>query len=259
MTDDQFTDEEANDLWERILTTPSEEAFREFVLEQLPLRPDDRVLSVGCGPGFETGALAEYVGEAGQITGIDVNERVLDAARERCGDLPQVSFQQGDVTDLPVADGSFDLAVAKQVLTAVEDVETALDELRRVLRPGGRLAVTAGDSRSHVMNESTDRMRRANELYRSETGERRLGTRLRSLLAGAGFAVEEVVPRAKHSTEITDQIERGIEVQRGLLESSDAFDDAEIEGWERDLRALDDAGEYLSASIAFLYLARKPA
>lgn len=255
---DQLTEEEKRDLWERILTTPSEEEFREFVFEQLPVQPDDSVLSVGCGPGLEMEALAEYVGEEGQITGIDLNESVLDAAKDRCGHLPQVSFQQGDATDLPVADDSYDLAIAKQVLMAVSDVEAALDELYRVLKPGGRVAVTAGDFRSHVMNESTDRMRRANELYRSEMGGRKLGTRLNSVLPDAGFTVEDLVPYAKHSTTITDQIERGIEVQRGILESSDAFEDAEIEQWERDLRDLDEAGEYLSASIAFLYVARKP-
>lgn len=258
MTGDQLSEAEERDLWERILSTPSEEAFREFVLERVPLQPDDRVLSVGCGPGFETRALAERIDEEGHVTGVDVNERVLAAAEERCADLPNVSHLHGDATDLPVADGSYDVAVAKQVLTAVPDVEAALSELYRVLRPGGRLAVTAGDSRSHVMNESTERMRRANEIYRAEMGERRLGTRLRSLLPAAGFAVEEVHTRGKHSTEITDQIERGIEVQRSLLESSEEFDDAEIEQWERDLRALAEAGEFLSASVAFLYVSRKP-
>lgn len=259
MTGDQHSEEAASELWERILSTPSEAAFREFVLQQVPLQPDDRVLSVGCGPGFETAALAQRLGESGQTTGVDVNEHVLAAAEERCADLPDVSHLHGDATDLPVADGSYDLAIAKQVLMAVPDVEAALDELHRVLRPGGRLAVTAGDFRTHVMNESTDRMRHANQIYRSEMGERRLGTRLRSLLPAAGFTVEEVVSRAKSKTAIDDQIERGIDVQRGLLESSDAFDDAEIEQWERDLRDLDEAGEYLSASIAFLYVARKPA
>lgn len=258
MTDQGPTEEDERIHWERILATPSEVAFREFVLEQLPVQPDDAVLSVGCGPGFETAALAEYVGEEGRITGVDVNGSVLAAAKDRCGHLPQVAYQQGDVTDLPVADDSHDLAVAKQVLLAVSDVEAALEELFRVVRPGGRVAVTAGDPRSLVMNESTDRMRRANEIYRSEMGERRLGTRLKSMLPEAGFTVEDVVPRAKHSTAITDQVEHGIEVQRGLLASSDEFDDAEIGRWEEDLRELDEAGEFLSASIAFLYVARKP-
>lgn len=258
MTGDQLSEAEASDLWERILSTPSEEAFREFVLDQLPLQSDDRVLSVGCGPGFETRALAERIGDGGKVTGVDVNDRVLAAADERCGDLQNVSHLHGDATELPVADGSYDLAIAKQVLTAVSDAESALDELYRVLESGGRLAVTGSDFRSHVMNESTDRMRRANELYRSEMGGRQLGTRLRSLLPAAGFEVDEVQTRGKHSTEITDQIERGIEVQRGLLESNEDFDDDEIEQWERDLRELDDAGEFLSASIAFLYVARKP-
>lgn len=255
---DQLSEEEERDLWERILTTQSEAEFRGFVLDQLTLRSDESVLSVGCGPGFETEALAQRIGEEGNITGVDVNESVLAAAEDRSGHLPQVSFEQGDATDLPVADDGYDLAIAKQVLGAVTDVDAALDELFRVVDPGGRVAVTVGDSRSHVMNESTERTRRANELYRSEIGDRQLGTRLNSLLPEAGFTVEDVVARAKSSTAIDDQIERGIDVQRGLLESSDAFDDSEIEKWEQDLRDLDEAGQFLSASIAFLYVARKP-
>lgn len=258
MGDEGSSEAEKRDHWERILTTATEEAFREFVADRLPLRPDCAVLSVGCGPGFETAALAELVGEDGTITGVDVNEEVLAAARDRCGDLPQVSFAHGDVTDLPVADERYDLAVAKQVLYAVSDVEAALRELFRVVEPGGRVAVTAGDRRTHVKHTPTDRLRRADEIYRSAVGDRQLGTRLVSLLPEAGFKVEEVVPYAKVQTEIDDQIERGIEVQRQFLGSSDAFDDAEIEAWERDLRELDEAGQFLSSGTSFLYVASRP-
>ena len=73
-----------------------------------------------------------------------------------------------------------------------------------------------------------------------------------------GFVVEDVVPRAAVRTGIDDQVERGIEVQRGFLEASEAFDDAAVEAWERDLRELDAAGEFLSCSTAFLYVGRKP-
>ncbi|PSP57415.1 hypothetical protein BRC82_00220 [Halobacteriales archaeon QS_1_67_19] len=258
MDDTGPTDAEKRDRWERVLSTETEQEFREFVLDRVPLQPDDDVLSVGCGPGFEPAALARRLGPDGTITGVDVNEEVLAAAKDRCEDLPQVSFERGDVTDLPAADETYNLAVAKQVLSAVDDVASAFNELYRVLEPGGRVAITAGDRRTHVKHTPTERLERADEVYRAELGERQLGTRLVSLLPAAGFAVEDVVPRAKLQTEIDDQIENGIDVQRRLLEASDRFDPGEIEAWERDLRALDADDQFLSCSIAFLYVARKP-
>ena len=258
MAEDEHSDEKERELWDRILTTATEAEFREFVIDQLALRPDESVLSVGCGPGFETIALAQQITEEGDITGIDLNEEVLAAARDRCGDFPKVSFKQGDITDLPVADESFDLALAKQVLSEITDVESALNELHRVIKRNGRVAVTAGDRRTHVKHTPTDRMKRADEIYRSEMAGRQLGTRLVGLLPEAGFSVEEVIPRAKIQTEITDQVERGIEVQRRFLKESDRFDDTEIESWEQELRELNEADRYLSCGTAFLYIARKP-
>ena len=254
-----LSEEREADMLEDISTTARATALREFVCEETPIRPDDAVLSVGCGPGFEPAALAERVGEAGRVHGVDANGAVLARARERCADSPEVTFQRGDVTALPVTDGAFDLAVAKQVLQFVDDIERALAELHRVVGPGGRVAVVAGDRRTGVIHASDpERARRANEIYRAARGDRHLGTRLRSLLPEAGFVVEDVVPRAAVRTGIDDQVERGIEVQRGFLEASEAFDDAAVEAWERDLRELDAAGEFLSCSTAFLYIGRKP-
>lgn len=252
------SDGDERDRWERILATRTEKAFRDFVFEQVSPRNDESVLSVGCGPGFETAALARYVGEEGEITGIDINEEVLTAARDRCGDLPQMSFEQGDILDLPVADESYDLAIAKQVLYAVSDIEAALAELFRVIAPGGRVAVTAGDRRTHVKHTPTEWMQRADEVYRAEIDHSQLGTRLIGQLPEAGFTVEDVTPHAKVKTEIDDQIEQGISVQRGLLEASEAFDGEAIEAWEQDMRKLNETGQFLSCSTSFLYVARKP-
>mgnify|MGYP000073690619 CR=1 FL=1 len=259
MTDHHLSDEEETEMLEEIHTTATAEKFRNFVCEEVPLQPDDSVLSVGCGPGFETAVLAQQVGEAGSVTGIDVNEDVLATARDRCRDLPQVSFQHGDVTDLPVADERYDLAIAKQVLQFVDDVDSALGELYRVIKPGGRIAVVEGARESQVIHSSDpERMRRANEVYRTGRGDRHFGTRLVSLLPEAGFTTEDVVSRSSVQREINDQIERGIEVQRGFLESSEVFDDSEINAWEQDLRGLDDAGQFLFSAITLLYIGRKP-
>lgn len=258
MVENEYSEDEERRLWERILSTETEVAFRDFVIHQLDLQPDEYVLSVGCGPGFETAELAEYIGVNGTITGVDVNDEVLDAAKERCSDVQQVSFRHGDINDLPVSDDSYDVVVAKQVLSAVSDIEGALNELYRVVRPGGRVAVTAGGGRTHVMHTPTDRMHRADEIYRSERGDRRLGTRLRRLLPNAGFTDIEVIPYAKAKTVVDEQVERGIEVQRELLEASDDFDDADIRAWERDLEDLIETDRFLSCSTSFLYIGRKP-
>jgi ubiquinone/menaquinone biosynthesis C-methylase UbiE len=258
MTDHQLSDEKEREMWEQVLTTRTEEEFRDFVFDRLALRSDESALSVGCGPGFETAALAQHIGTEGRVTGVDVNEKVLAAAEDRCADLLQVSFKQGDITDLPIPDESYDLAIAKQVLSAVSDVDSALNELFRVVKPSGRVAVTAGDRRTHVKHTLTDRMQRADEIYRSEMNDRQLGTRLISLLPETGFTIEDIGSRAKMQTEINDQVERGIEVQRGFLESGDAFDESEVEAWEQDLRDLDEVDQFLTCSTAFLYIARKP-
>lgn len=258
MTDSHSTDENERERWEKILSTKTEEEFRDFVFDQLDISPAESVLSVGCGPGFETAAIAERIGEEGSVTGIDVDEQVLAAAKDRCGDLPQVSFKQGDITDLPIEDESYDLAVAKQVLYAISDLDTALNELFRVVKPGGRVAVTGGDRRTHVKHTPTNRMQHADEIFRSVLGDRQHGTRLISLLPEAGFTVEDAVPRAKIQTEINDQVEQGIEAQKEILDSSDTFDESEIRAWERDLRELAEKGQFLSCGTAFLYIARKP-
>lgn len=258
MGEGEYSLDEERRLWERILSTDTEVAFRDFVIDHLDPQPDESVLSVGCGPGFETTALAERIGDSGCVTGVDVNDAVLDAARECRSAGQQVSFLRGAITDLPVSDDSHDVVVAKQVLSAVSAVEAALTELYRVVEPGGRVAVTAGGGRTHVMHTPTDRLRRADEIYRSERGDRRLGTRLRGLLPEVGFTNVDVLPYAKAKTELDAQVERGIEVQRGFLEASDEFDDGDVEAWERDLEELIEMDQFLSCSTSFVYVGRKP-
>jgi ubiquinone/menaquinone biosynthesis C-methylase UbiE len=257
MTDHQLSDEAEAEMLEEILTTKAAEEARNFVCEEVPFQPGDSVLSVGCGPGYETAVLAQDVGDQGSVTGVDVNGDVLATAQTRCSDLPQVSFAHGDVTDLPVPEDHYDIAIAKQVLQFVDDVGSALDELYRVLKPGGRVVVVEGVRGSHTMHSSDpDRMRRANDVYRTAREDYHFGTRFVSLLPEAGFRVEDIIPRPSVQREIDAQIERGIEVQRGFLETSEEFDDVEIEEWEQDLRDLDGAGQFLFCAITLLYIGR---
>ncbi len=110
------------------------------------LRAGIGLLDVGCGPGTITLDLAGRVAP-GRVVGIDASAAVIEKARALVtdGDLPSVTFEVGDLFDLPFDDDSFDVVHAHQVLQHVGDPLAALAEMRRVCRPGGVVAVRDSD------------------------------------------------------------------------------------------------------------------
>jgi demethylmenaquinone methyltransferase/2-methoxy-6-polyprenyl-1,4-benzoquinol methylase len=100
------------------------------------VRPGDRVLDAACG----TGDLATAAARAGaaSVVGLDFSERMLERARRKA---PELEWVPGDLLALPFEDGSFDAATIGFGIRNVADLELALAELRRVLSPGGRLAI----------------------------------------------------------------------------------------------------------------------
>ena len=99
----------------------------------------DDVLDVGCGTGVFARKVARQLDNSGSITGIDLSESMLGVAREVC---PGVDFRQGSVTSLPFEDASFDVVASSFMLMFVPEPARAVREMRRVLRPGGRLVVS---------------------------------------------------------------------------------------------------------------------
>lgn len=99
-----------------------------------------RVLDVCCGPGMLAATALE---RGATVVGLDFSEKVVAIARAK---VPGGAFRQGDAQALPFDDGSFDAAVCGYGIIHVPNPELALCELRRVLRPGGRLAASVWDS-----------------------------------------------------------------------------------------------------------------
>ena len=133
---------------------------RRLVYEALDPSEGDRVLDAGCGPGFYAAELLERVGERGSVVGLDRSEQMLAVAAHRCGDAPNVTLERAEVTSLPVEDESFDRALSVQVLEYVPEVDTAIAELRRALRPGGRVVIWDVDWRTLSWHsEDPERMR----------------------------------------------------------------------------------------------------
>jgi SAM-dependent methyltransferase len=109
---------------------------RALTLEAVAEARPRHVLEVGCGPGWASAWIQDELGA--EVVALDQSERMVELARER-----GVEARVGDVTALPFEDASFDTALAAWMLYHVADLDLALSELARVLRPGGRfVAVT---------------------------------------------------------------------------------------------------------------------
>jgi len=100
------------------------------------VRPGDSVLDAACGTGDF--AVADLRAGAARVVGLDFSPRMLERARRKA---PQVEWVEGDLLALPFADAAFDAATVGFGVRNVGDLELALRELRRVVRPGGRVAI----------------------------------------------------------------------------------------------------------------------
>lgn len=147
-----------------------------------------RVLDVGCGDGTYAILAAERGATA---TGIDSSQAMLDAARRRSEDAGvRVELQLADVMKLPFPAASFDVVVAVTVLCFVRDVDVAVQQIARVLAPGGRLVLGELGSRSVWAARRRVRGLLGSKTWRSA----RFWTErdLRRLVERAGLAVENV-------------------------------------------------------------------
>jgi demethylmenaquinone methyltransferase / 2-methoxy-6-polyprenyl-1,4-benzoquinol methylase len=122
------------DVMNRAITAGLDGRWRRLTARAV-VSPGDRVLDACCGTG-DLALAAEA--EGGRVTGLDFSSRMLERARRKSA---VIEWVQGDLLELPFGDASFDAVTVGFGVRHAEDLDAALRELRRVLRPGGRLAV----------------------------------------------------------------------------------------------------------------------
>jgi ubiquinone/menaquinone biosynthesis C-methylase UbiE len=133
-----------------MVTEPLRESTIRAAIQALRLPAGSRGLDAGCGIGLQALLLAEAVGNAGHVTGLDVSPELLHHAEEtvrKAGLSDQISFQEGSVTALPFEDDTFDWAWSADLVGyAPLEPLPLVQELVRVTKPGGSVAILAWSS-----------------------------------------------------------------------------------------------------------------
>lgn len=256
----QFDDAGARDI-DRTYATPDVAAQRAVVLDLLAARPGQRIVDVGSGPGYLVASIADAVGPAGAVLGVDPSAAMNDLAAARTGDRPWVRIAEGDALRVPASDASFDAAVCTQVLEYVPDVPAAWDELRRVLRPAGRALVLDTDWDSVVWHVADrERHRRVMDAWEEHLAHPRLPRTLAGIARRAGFTVtgQQVITLFNterdddtYSANMTRMIARFVEGRHGLTA-------VDAQAWQDDLRARAADGDYFFSVNRYCVLATAP-
>jgi len=233
--------------------TPEMRAQRRKVIELLAPQERWRVLDLGCGPGHLARDLAQAVGPHGSVCGVDVSEEMLAIASHDDIELVHV-----EGTTLPFEAGAFDAAVATQVYEFVEEIEAALAELYRVLRPRAKAVILDTDWDSLVWHSTDDaRMRRVLDGWRERVADPHLPRTLSRHLRNAGFEIDrgEVFaifdPCGRADSYSARQIEH-------LGASAVGVPESQIDAWAADLRHLAHTDEYFFSLNRYIFVASKP-
>ena len=234
---------------------------RRLVYEALGAAPGERILDVGCGPGFYASELLDQVGPDGSVVGLDASPQMLAVAAHRTEGRSNVAFHEADATSLPVEDGGFDRALSVQVLEYVADIEAALRELHRALRPGGSVVIWDVDwTTLSWHSHDPARMERAlgawDEHLADPSLPRTLAPRMRAIgfedvaMEGHAFATAEFTPDAYGSAVLP--------LIADYLATVDAFGPSEAEAWAQEQRELAERDEFYFACMQFCFSATRP-
>ena len=251
---------EVNRALEMAYKTPDIIAARQAVVDALSLQLGQSVLDIGSGPGLLAHDMAQHVGSGGSIVGIDLAKNMLESATELCKDLPWVQFESADAMSLPYADNSFDRLVSTQVYEYVSDLEGALAEFSRVLKPGGYGVIVDTDWAFPYWNTVDTGIRdRVIDAWKAHCAQESVPLRLPSAINAANLQLTKVqalpilnmVYDERSFSYWLSKIISAFSVGRNGLSQTD------VDTWIKDLQAVAKKGEYLFCINRYLFEIRK--
>jgi len=178
------------------------------------LQPGETVLDLGSGGGIDVLLSARRVGPAGKAYGLDMTDEMLALAREnqRKAGVQNVEFLKGEIEDIPLPDNSVDVIISNCVINLSGDKDKVLREAFRVLKPGGRFAVSDVVVRGEVPAE----IRRSVELWIGCVAGALEESEYRTKLSAVGFECIGIEPTRVHTVEDARQFlaGQGLDVER---------------------------------------------
>ena len=181
------------------------------------LRPGEVVLDLGSGAGFDSFLAARQVGESGKVIGIDMTPDMIKRAQENAakGAFENVEFRLGEIEDMPVDDNSIDVILSNCVINLSPDKAAVYNEAYRVLKPGGRLAISDVVASGEIPPEIKNDM----DLYSSCVAGALKVDALDQILKEAGFNNIEINPKDE-SREFIKKWTPGVPIEDYVLSAT---------------------------------------
>jgi len=174
-----------------------------MLIRDLQIPENPTVLDIGCGTGISTFELMKRTQGRGKFYGIDISQKMIDLARSKAAGLSysNVEFIKGDAERLEFPESSFDLVLSNQVFHFILNKQKALDEIFRVLKPMGQVALLFfGESTGRELEEIGKKIRSRHTEYSWPEPQRLLSLKeTQELLDRSGFKKTKIFP-----TQFTD-------------------------------------------------------
>jgi len=237
--------------------TPDMLEVNTAVCRILDPRPGEQILEVGCGSGVLCRLVAPHLQPDGHIIGLDVSAHFLNEARRFALNKNlerQITFECGTGEALPYPDAKFDKALAARLLLHARDPDAVVQEMARVLKPGGHAVVMDWDYDSVVVDHTDRELTRRLLHWRNDHhgGNNWSGRQLWRRMVTAGFQSLTVHPvvTVVHTEEdgLTQSLWRAAQVAR----DSGAISSAEHDSWVGELKENIQAGTFFASIVYFI-------
>lgn len=240
--------------------------FQRMLIEYLEFMKIDEtktVLDLGCGTGFAAREIAKRPDFKGHIIGIDISSSLIERAvslAKKEGLSDRIEFLVGDSRSLDLAENSFDVTIAHTLISHLPDPQSLIEEMKRLVKPGGLVGIFDGDYASLTFSNSDPQEGKVIDelIINSIVTQPRVLRQLALMFNTAGMAFVKAFPYVVSDVGTADYWATSIESMRKLLPGAKAMTMEEADLWVDDRKRESEAGTFFASSNYYSFIARKP-